>query len=97
MKLDVSPIVFAALALCLLPSLTAAQATEHVHQPQAPARITEPLTTGERPSVRAVLAAQAPKIDGVLDEAVWQSAFPIISFHPCQVLCRKGWRVISMK
>jgi hypothetical protein len=80
-KPDLSPIVSAALALCLLPSLSDAQGTEHVHQPQAPARVTEPLTArGERPSVRAVLAAVAPKIDGVLDEAVWQSAIPIDTF-----------------
>ena len=30
--------------------------------------------------MRAVLAAEAPKIDGVLDEAVWQSAIPIDTF-----------------
>ena len=30
----------------------------------------------ERPTVRAALAPDAPKIDGVLDEAAWQSATP---------------------
>lgn len=81
MKLDLSPNVFAAVLLTVLPSLAAAQSTEHVHPPQTPARIAEPLTTkGERPSVRAVLAPEAPKIDGVLDEAVWQSASPIDTF-----------------
>ncbi|MDH4066115.1 MAG: carbohydrate binding family 9 domain-containing protein [Acidobacteriota bacterium] len=34
----------------------------------------------ERPSVKAVLAETAPKIDGVLDEAVWQTALPLDTF-----------------
>ncbi|MDO8681620.1 MAG: DUF5916 domain-containing protein [Acidobacteriota bacterium] len=81
MKSVLSPNVFVAVALCILPSLSAAQSTEHLHQPAAPARTTgQPLTRGERPSVRAVLATESPKIDGVLDEAVWQSALPIDTF-----------------
>jgi hypothetical protein len=34
----------------------------------------------DRPSVRATLATRSPKIDGVLDEAVWQTASPIDTF-----------------
>src|SRR4029079_18556807 len=34
----------------------------------------------ERPAVHATQAAEAPKIDGVLDEAVWQTASPVDSF-----------------
>ncbi len=37
-------------------------------------------TVGERPSVRAVLATESPKIDGDLDEAVWQTANVIDRF-----------------
>jgi hypothetical protein len=81
MTRHLSPNVFAAVALSFLPSLSAAQSTEHIHPPQAPARVTEPLTPrGERPSVRAVLATESPKIDGVLDEAAWQSAVAIDTF-----------------
>jgi hypothetical protein len=34
----------------------------------------------ERPQVRAVRIAEAPRIDGVLDESVWQQAVPINQF-----------------
>ena len=37
-------------------------------------------TSRERPAIHATEAAQAPKIDGVLDEAVWQTATPIDTF-----------------
>ena len=70
-------------ALAGLPSVAAAQ--EHVHPPAAPAKpATPPATTaptpGERPSLRAVLATESPKIDGVLDEAVWASAHLVDQF-----------------
>ena len=61
------PALTCAAALCL-PALARAQA--HVH----PAADT---SARERHSVSAMRADQAPKIDGVLDDAVWQKA-PVI-------------------
>jgi hypothetical protein len=37
-------------------------------------------TSRERPAVHATRATDAPKIDGILDEAVWQTATPIEAF-----------------
>ena len=34
----------------------------------------------ERPTVHAASATEAPRIDGVLDEAVWQSAVTVDTF-----------------
>ncbi len=61
-------------ALSALPSVAAAQ--EHVHEPAPPAKpaTQASVARGERPSVVAVLATEAPRIDGVLDESVWASA-----------------------
>src|SRR5512141_102830 len=69
-------------ALLAVPSLSAAQAG-HVHEtpaPAAPAHAAAGQSSRERPAVRAVLATAAPKIDGVLDEAVWQTANTIDTF-----------------
>ena len=58
--------------------MATAQATEHIHPPAAPVKpavqpVPQPVG-GERPWLKAVLATVSPKIDGVLDEAVWASA-----------------------
>ena len=63
--------------LLALPSITTAQtATQHCHEPPPPAQVAAPTLPqeGARPTVRAVLITEAPRIDGVLDEAVWAEA-----------------------
>jgi hypothetical protein len=68
-------------ALLALPAMSAAQVAEHKHEtPAAPVRAAAVQSSRERPAVRAVLATDAPKIDGTLDEAVWQSANVIDTF-----------------
>ena len=72
-----------AVLLAALPSTSAAQAGgEHTHDapPASPSRSPRAQSNRERPAVRAVLAAESPKIDGTLDEAVWQTANPIDTF-----------------
>ncbi|MEO8678787.1 MAG: DUF5916 domain-containing protein [Vicinamibacterales bacterium] len=66
-----------------LPTMAAAQGVEHQHEtpaPAVPARATAAQSSRERPAVRAVLATEAPKIDGTLDEAVWKTANVIDTF-----------------
>jgi hypothetical protein len=66
----------------ILPLTSAAQSTEHRHG-TPPAATPPPLATpgpGERPSIRATRTETAPKIDGSLDETVWQSAAAVDRF-----------------
>jgi hypothetical protein len=68
----------ALLLSCSVPAL----AQEHVHP--APS-VTKPATPNavpqtEKPVARAIRASQSPKVDGVLDEAEWQSAPAIDQF-----------------
>ncbi|MEQ1911295.1 MAG: DUF5916 domain-containing protein [Vicinamibacterales bacterium] len=76
----------AVLLAALLPAarLAAAQAPDqHVHDAApAPARPGAPPTQSsrERASVDAVRVSQAPRVDGVLDEAVWREAKVIDTF-----------------
>jgi Domain of unknown function (DUF5916)/Carbohydrate family 9 binding domain-like len=71
-------------ALLATPVISAAQtAGEHKHEmpaPAAPARAPAVQSSRERPAVRAVLTTESPKIDGTLDEAVWQTANVIDTF-----------------
>ena len=71
-------------ALVAIPVVSAAQAAgEHKHEtpaPAAPARAAAIQSSRERPAVRAVLATESPKIDGTLDEAVWQTSNVIDTF-----------------
>ncbi len=80
MRVILSVNVIAAAMLCFLPASTYAQGTEHVHDKPTPVVASSAAPAGERPSVRAVLATEAPKIDGVLDEAVWGTANPVEQF-----------------
>lgn len=57
------------LSYCLLSAALVALPSESASQ-----------SSRERPSVRAVMATESPKIDGALDEAVWQTANPIDTF-----------------
>jgi len=70
--------------LLATPIISAAQtAVEHKHEtpaPAAPARVAAVQSSRERPAVRAVLTTESPKIDGTLDEAVWQTANVIDTF-----------------
>ena len=66
-------------AFLVQPLIASAQA-EHKHETPAPARPSAVQSSRERPAVRAVLATEAPKIDGTLDEAVWRTADPIDTF-----------------
>jgi hypothetical protein len=50
-------------------------AQDHQHEPAAP-----PDARTERPIVRAMKVEKAPKIDGVLDEAVWEAVPKLDSF-----------------
>ncbi|MDP1570921.1 MAG: DUF5916 domain-containing protein [Vicinamibacterales bacterium] len=77
------PLIYALGALLALPSLTAAQGgAEHRHEPPPQAQVAAPAPTreGDRPTVRAVLITEAPRIDGVLDEAVWAEANVVDTF-----------------
>ena len=62
--------------------MAAAQGSEHRHEPApestAPASSTQ--SSRERPVVNAVRSADAPRIDGVLDDAVWKAAEPVDTF-----------------
>jgi hypothetical protein len=71
--------------VCLLtaPTLAAAQGSEqHPHEAVAPRQPAKPASEvrGDRPALRAVLAANGPRIDGVLDEPAWQTANVIDTF-----------------
>ena len=63
---------------CSVPVL----AQEHLHPapPKAKPAITAPVPQTERPVAQAVRATESPKIDGILDEAAWQSAPVVDSF-----------------
>jgi hypothetical protein len=63
-------------------ALSAAQGTGHQHEtpaPQQPVRAAAE-ARGERPSVRAIFTTQGPRIDGVPDEPVWQTAQVVDAF-----------------
>lgn len=61
--------------LLALPTVTVAQGAGHRHDPAPqPPPAEAPAPDGERPSLRAVRIETAPRIDGLLDEAVWASA-----------------------
>ena len=77
--------LFTALPLALIvagvPSASA-QGTDHRHEQTAvaqPAAQVAPIA-GERPSLRAMHTATAPRIDGVLDEAAWATAAVVDRF-----------------
>ncbi len=80
MKPSLSVNVFAAVILCALPTLALAQGAEHVHEKPITAAAEAASRDSERPTLRAVFATEAPKIDGALDEAVWASANAIEQF-----------------
>jgi hypothetical protein len=62
----------------LLSSVPAlAQEHQHPKPPTATPAIPTPVPRTERPVAQAVRATQSPRVDGVLDEAAWQSA-PVI-------------------
>jgi len=75
---------FLCAAVLAVPAIAVAQAVgEHKHETPAPAAPTRPpaiQASRERAAVRAVLATEPPKIDGTLDEAVWQTANVIDTF-----------------
>jgi hypothetical protein len=58
---------------------TLAVAQEHQHPKPTPAMpaIAIPVPQTEKPVAQAVRATQSPKVDGILDEAAWQSA-PVV-------------------
>src|SRR5687768_16783722 len=61
---------------CSVPVLD--QEHQHPAPPKAKPAITTPVPQTEKPVAQAVRATQSPKIDGILDEAAWQSA-PIVN------------------
>jgi hypothetical protein len=69
--------------LCLCPVTVAAQTADHRHEPAPPdktVRAANAQSSRERPSVTAIRTSEAPRIDGVLDDAAWQSAMPVDGF-----------------
>jgi hypothetical protein len=73
-------VAFATACLCACPWPALAQGTDHRHEPtpaEKPAAIDAGQSSRERPSLTAVRATQAIRVDGVLDDADWSSA-PVI-------------------
>ena len=62
--------------IVLVAALVAAGGTASAQQP----RVEGPLVGGGRPTVAAMRAAQAPAIDGRLDDAIWRNAALIDTF-----------------
>ena len=66
-------------AVLLTPVAGFAQAG-HEHPKPVPAQAPSATVRGERPTARAIATSEAPKIDGVLDDAAWSAAEPIDRF-----------------